>query len=278
LDILRQSEWICVVNFAFLALASFFFPIPKRRRTLIVVLNLSLGGLFLLLAGAENPTSPLFISVLRDWLPAPLILVAYHEAGILIFPRPNHRFEHALQGWDKFLFEETPFRLLHRPFPRWLEEYLEFCYLLCYPIVPAGLAGLYLARLGRFADEFWSVVLPAVFISYALSPFFASLPPRTLFPTAQKPVGASVFRRLNLWVLKRASIQANTFPSAHVAGVVATSLAVLIHLPTMGVVYMIIAVSIALASVRGRYHYAADAVLGALVGLGGYLVQLAMTS
>jgi membrane-associated phospholipid phosphatase len=73
-------------------------------------------------------------------------------------------------------------------------------------------------------------------------------------------------RAFNLWILQRGSIQANTLPSAHVAITGACALSLLRLGPLWaGVVFLWIAVSIALGAVSGRYHYALDAILGFLV-------------
>jgi membrane-associated phospholipid phosphatase len=68
-----------------------------------------------------------------------------------------------------------------------------------------------------------------------------------------------------LGVLRRASIHANTFPSAHVAASLAAALAVLRHQPGAGVVFLWIAASIAAGAVLRRYHFALDVVAGAFV-------------
>ena len=77
----------------------------------------------------------------------------------------------------------------------------------------------------------------------------------------------SWIRRVNLAVLNRASVQWNTFPSGHTAASLATALAVGIHMPLVGVVLGIVALSIAAGSIVGRYHYAADAIVGAAVAV-----------
>ena len=68
-------------------------------------------------------------------------------------------------------------------------------------------------------------------------------------------------------VLNRASVQWNTFPSGHTAASLATALAVAGDIPVAGVVFGVVAVSIAAGSVVGRYHYAADALAGAVVAV-----------
>ncbi len=276
LDALRASEWVLLACFAFIIVVSFYFPTSMRKRWGILFLNAWIAAAFLLLARSQEPGSPLAFAIIRDWLPAPLILVAYHEAGLCVFPRANHEVERVLASVDNWLVSRTRFRILVGPLPRWLDEILESCYLLCYPVVPLGLGALYIAGLGRFADEYWTAVLPALLICYSLSPFFPALPPRALPPAGEIRASRSTVRRLNLWILKHGSIQANVFPSAHVAGAVAASLAVMRHLPALGAIYLLIAVGIVVGSVRGKYHYAADCAVGALAGLGAFTAQSAL--
>lgn len=270
---LRHAECISILCFLYLSALSFFFPVSRPARWRMIALNLAIITVLFLLPGTIRFTSWLFVSVVRDWLPAPLILVALHEAGCLTFPRPDHRFEKAFHRWDQRLFGRFPFRLLMGDLPRWVEAALEFSYLQCYPIVPSGIAVLYLVRQGRFADHYWTAVLPAVLFCYGLTPWFPAQPPRRL--AAEAPEGeAPPFRRLNLWVLDHASIQVNMFPSGHVAGSLATSLALLERVPTVGVFYFILATGIAWGAIRGRYHYTLDVALGAIVGVLAFLTSL----
>jgi membrane-associated phospholipid phosphatase len=71
-------------------------------------------------------------------------------------------------------------------------------------------------------------------------------------------------RALNLWILRRGSIQANTFPSGHVAASTGAALVMLSVAPwPAGLLYGIIAAGIAIGTIAGRYHYSADVAAGA---------------
>ena len=72
-------------------------------------------------------------------------------------------------------------------------------------------------------------------------------------------------RALNQWILRRSSIQAITFPSAHVAASMAASLVLLAFVPWVGLVFTWLALSIAVAAVVGGYHYAADVLFALLI-------------
>ena len=79
-------------------------------------------------------------------------------------------------------------------------------------------------------------------------------------------------RRFNLAVLRHVSTGVNTLPSGHVAASVAAALAVAPVIPAAGAVAVVLALSIALASVLGRYHYAVDAILGAVVAVVAFVL------
>ena len=86
-------------------------------------------------------------------------------------------------------------------------------------------------------------------------------------------VPRSPVRALNFWVLRHASIQANTFPSTHVASSTACALVLLHVAPAVGLGFAALALLIALGAVAGRYHFAADAVLGALLALAVFVIE-----
>ena len=270
LVLLRRSEWICVGYFVYIALLSFFIRVPLRRRWLVAMNAALVTALFLLPSAAEL-ASGWCVSTLRDWLPIPLILLGYHESGRLTFPRADGSFEKAFLRWDEYLFRTGLFHFVKGSFPRWFDAVLEFSYLQCYVIVPSGIAVLYLAKQSNLADQYWSVVLPAVFAAYGLTPLFPAQPPRKLTDEVPSSRDPSLLRRFNLWIHDHASIKVNTFPSGHVAGAAAASLALMRPLPIVGVFYLVITVGITLGAVRGRYHYSVDAVAGALVAVAAYL-------
>lgn len=271
---LRHSEWICVVYFAYISFLSFSVKVPQLRRLKLLIANVTVVIAIFLLPAAVEVTSVQFVSVVRDWLPALLILLGYYESGCLTFPRSDQFFEKAFLRWDEYVFRIRPFCAVNGKLPGWLGATLEFMYLQCYVIVPSGIAALYLAHERSFTDWYWGIVLPAVFVAYGLTPLFPAQPPRKLPQKFVFELKPSPLRRLNLWIHDHASIKVNTFPSGHVAAAVAVSLALTRPLPAVGICYMIIALGIFLGAVRGRYHYALDAVAGATVAVAAYLSRI----
>jgi membrane-associated phospholipid phosphatase len=197
-------------------------------------------------------------------LPLVYLLAGYWLPALLV-RAPNPGLERWLLDVDHRLMGATGAGAFERRAPRAVIEYLELAYLLCYAVVPIGYLWLVLAGFAGEADHFWTVVLLASFLCYGVLPWMPSRAPRAV--EGGNLPKRSLVRRLNVAVLDRASVQWNTFPSGHTAASIATALAVGAHVPLAGAVLGVVALSIAIGSVVGRYHYAADAISGAAVAL-----------
>jgi membrane-associated phospholipid phosphatase len=294
---LRVAEKTLLAFFAALFLASLTLPLPGTTLGLLAVLNVIVGCLIAALSKDDLLERSRIASPIRDWLPALLMLLAYRESGLFIKPDPTHRLDHLLILWDRTLLHSRWVEWTLGACAPWLQHYLEICYLLCYPLVPLGFATLYLMRTSiavqrepraggleaaldplpptpaEMFDKFWTAVLLATLFCCAVYPVFPLIPPRVLFNDVPGPPVSPLLRHMNLWVLNRLSVQACLFPSAHAAAVTATALAVRAYRPRLGILFCVAALSVALATIYGRYHYAADAVAGALVGITAFAVS-----
>ena len=100
------------------------------------------------------------------------------------------------------------------------------------------------------------------------------------------PAVDTALRRFNLWLVGNYGIHTSVFPSAHVSGAFAAACAIAYLVPRRHVlvaVYFSYAILVAIATVYGRYHYAVDALAGAVIGilafpLGVWLLRLRRTS
>jgi membrane-associated phospholipid phosphatase len=245
--------------FAYLAVLALFARVPAGRRAKVMLASV-VAMAAIAMYGMPH-VMPLVYLLIGYWLPA------------LLAGAPNCRLERRLLGIDNRLFGIGGLTAFEKLAPRVVVEYLELAYLLCYAVVPAGFACLIFAGFENQADRFWSIVLLAAFICYGLLPWMPTRAPRAL--EADRGVWRSAVRRLNLAVLGRASVQWNTFPSGHTAASLATALALGSYNPAAGVVFGVVAVSIAAGSVVGRYHYSADAIAGALVAILAFVMATA---
>jgi hypothetical protein len=260
---MRASEWIQAGFAILIALAAWMAPISFERRRNISVLalfalvfvGLGRASAFLLPADAS--------SILRDWLPVAITLIPYWQTG-QFFTGPNPQIQEWLAATDRWFFAAMSRTGLHIGGRARLS--MEWAYALCYPIVPLGLGVLYVAGLRQYADTYWFLVLMPTYICYAITPFFPALPPRSAGASTTAP-SKNKSRTFNLWILKYGSIQAISFPSAHVASALGVSLMLLKYVPMAGAVFLIVSVWIGVAAVAEGYHFTIDGVLGALLSL-----------
>lgn len=291
---LRAAEGVVLGFLVYATVASFELPMPGRQRLTITALNALTGAVIFLLDKVTREKPRSFLVAVRDWLPAVLILLAYRESGMFFTPDPAHRLDDVFVRWDSVLLHNKWVLATLSALAPWLQYYLELAYLFCYPIVPLGLGGLLLARrkieTGNsgsqgvqseidnrqskiVVDYFWTAVLIATLFCYAVYPFFPLTPPRLLFHDLPGPPVPPLLRMANLWLLGNYGVQACIFPSGHVAAVTATALAVHAYRPRLGVLFLVATASVAAATVLLRYHYAADALAGALVGCVAFAIS-----
>ena len=203
-------------------------------------------------------------------MPLVYLLVGYWLPGMVV-GAPNVRVEQRLLDFDRALLGPQALARFESTAPRIVIEYLEFAYLLCYAVVPAGYAYLLLSTADAMAvDRYWQIVLLASFCCYGVLPWIPTRVPRVV--ERRTSAARSWTRRVNVAVLDRASVQWNTFPSGHSAASMAAALAVGGDAPLAGGVFGVVAVSIAVGSVVGRYHYVADAIAGAVVAVAAFVM------
>jgi membrane-associated phospholipid phosphatase len=266
---MRRAELLNVFFFTVFTVLAWLRRLPLRRR--ITATRLGLAGIALSVLPQLADTSQV-ISVLRDWLPAVQILLAYWQTGTFTAERTKG-LERKLQELDRKLFDLLTGNRADRMRHEIFNTYLELSYLLCYPLIPAGLALLYLTGNRAQADWYWAVVLPSTYLCYVVVPFVQLLPPRLLNLDPELSESTGVVRQLNLWLLRHASIQFATFPSAHVAATMAASLALLWLFPLAGIIFLVLSVSIAFSAVAGRYHYSVDVLLGVAIAVAIFLAK-----
>jgi len=261
---MRTSEWIQIGFAVALAAAAWICGLPEQRRWVVTLLGAIAVCAIALVRGLGYFVAPQYVSVIRDWLTAVLMLVPYWQAG-QFFLGPNERIQEWLASFDR----------------RWMPKvaaasgtpktgfgfFLEIAYMFCYPLVPAGLAVLYIAGRRDAVGFFWFVVLVATYFCYTVTPFFPALPPRSVGITRTATADPNVGRVFNRWLLQHGSIHAISFPSAHAASALAVALVLLWVVPVAGAIFLFVAVCIGVAAVVGRYHYALDVLLGAATAI-----------
>jgi hypothetical protein len=180
---LRTAEWVNLLFFALFTALACLRPLPLQRRTAAVLLGMA--GLILTIGPQVLERHCPFpaLSIVRDWMPAALIPVAYWQTGTFVAERRSG-LEQRLQRFDLMLLSKWK--------GKWqgaAQSFLELAYLLCYPLIPAGLAVLYLSGHRAQSDWYWTQVLPPTYLCYVVVPFLHVLPPRLLETEASIAAG-----------------------------------------------------------------------------------------
>ena len=263
---LRVAEWLQLSFVSLLAVMAGLRPLERQRRLRVLWLAFVAIAAILGVRFGERWMSPVRSSILRDWLPAALLLVPYWQVG-QFFTAPDMAMEARLAAFDGAFFHRMGIQPSRIRISVGLATYLQFAYLMVYPLIPLGLAVLYVTGQRHQVDYYWLVVLPATYVSFAITPFVRALPPRMLagYDTFHSP--PTRVQALNRLILDRASIQAITCPSGHVASATAAALVLLRLEPWIGAMFLAIAISIAVATVVGGYHYAADVLSASAIAI-----------
>jgi membrane-associated phospholipid phosphatase len=270
---LRRSECVLIAYLIWAAVVAAALPVRHPVRPVTLVLNLTILACYALLAYADSLRRHPFLSILRDWFPFPLLLLAYREMGWFALPSMGHSLEAHWVAWDRLVLRGGGRAAIESLGPLG-PSLLEIAYSLVYVLGPFSVAMLYAYRRRDRVDRFLFVFALGVLLCYAQFPFWPSEPPRTVFPGEDFPSYDTVFRRFNWWMLGGYGIHTSVFPSAHVAGAFSAAIGMWFALPERRWVarfLLVMAVLIATATVYGRYHYLADAAAGlgmAILALG----------
>jgi membrane-associated phospholipid phosphatase len=254
---LRPYEWLLIGYFSYVAIiAPILIPQGETRWLAAAVA----GAVAAILLGLSRHNS-----ILREWAPIGFTLAAYREMNWFTPEFRDHHLERAWIVWDRRLLDTHHLRAAIESAGPLFPGLLEICYVLVYGIAPIALAILLLNHRRDRLPTFWLAYLAGTLASYALFPYFPSDPPRTVFAGADLPTLITVFRRFNLAILGEYGIHSSVFPSAHVSSAFASAWGLLIAMPDhkrYGWIVAVYACLVAIATVYGRYHFAADAVAG----------------
>ena len=275
-DSVRGSEWVLVIFLIYSAAATMLLPAGFHVRERVAFWNLGTLLAYGLLIYFDRDKRSLAPSVIRDWLPLAVLLLAYQEMGWFATPQHGHTLETNWVTWDRLFLREGA-KAAIEAFGPLIPSILELAYSLVYTLAPFCLAVLYIYRRRDRVDRFLFLVTIGVLLCYAQFPFWPSEPPRVVFLGQDLPSSDTIFRRFNLWLLGNAGIHTSVFPSAHVAAAFSAAFGMWRTLPEhkwVGRFLFVMAFLIAIATIYGRYHYFADAAAGLSMAFGALALTM----
>jgi membrane-associated phospholipid phosphatase len=260
---MAEWGWVALAYSAAMLPAAALAKVGGSRR-------LACAAMAVVYAAVAWVTAPAQSLAVQLVVPGALLLVGYWMPGSVFGP-PQPPLEAWLMRIDRQLFTRLALDERLRRAPAWLLEFLEACYVADYAVIGGGAI---VAATGGAASvaAYWTVVLAAELTCYAALPWLRTRPPRALEPPGPFDERRLLMRRVNLAMLGRTSVQANTLPSGHVAGAVAAAFALAGTFPVVGAAFGALSLLIAVSVVVGRYHYVVDVVTGAIVALASALM------
>lgn len=256
---MRRSEWIAIFYFIYVsAIAPFYIRAPWRAWILAGVVA---AGFY-----AVHNARP----ILRDLAPLLAVLAAYREMDWFTPAVRDLHLENGWIVWDRLTLDTYGLRAAIESTGPLLPNFFELCYLLVYGMGPVVVLLAILSEHRHKTDQLWTGYLVGTLGAYALFPYFPSVPPRVAFPGADLPHFMTFLRYVNLLIVGGYGIHSSVFPSAHVSSAFSAAWALLATLDSrrwMGWAMLAYACSVAIATIYGRYHYAADVVAGFAVSL-----------
>jgi membrane-associated phospholipid phosphatase len=267
---LRSAEWLLVIYFGYVAAISPRFPLQQQLVWRPFLVEVLVCAIFLALAYGESSEHVQLFSMTRDWMSVGLILLAYREMDWFSTLARNFDLELRWVEWDRTILYQRGLQRAVEALGALGPLYLELCYALVYAVAPFVVAVLWIQHRRARVNGAVFLYLLGTLLAYALFPYFPSDPPRVAFGASDLPNITTALRQLNLWLVSDLGIHSSVFPSAHVSSAFSAAWALFAFLPERkryGWGMLVYAVSVAVATVYGRYHYAADAAAGLAVSL-----------
>ena len=273
---LFSYETLLVGYFIYVIVIAHLLPATRLARRRVLAVNVSILAAYTALVLSRPHLH--WVSVVRDWVALGLTILCYEEMGWLAPSSHRYRLEKSWIVWDRRFLNDWHVKAAIERCGWPVAAVLELSYTFVYVMPVVGLVLLYIYGRADLSDQFLRLFLLATLSSYALFPYFPSEPPRTAFPADNLPRVNTAFRKFNLWMLDRTGIHTSVFPSAHVSGAFGVAFAILRILPDdrgAGWCLLVLACSITIATVYGRYHYLVDALAGIGMSLLALVVAIA---
>jgi membrane-associated phospholipid phosphatase len=267
----RSSEWVVAGFFTYVAVLSTVFATWfAKLRDPPVWKAWALAVLIVAIIQILTRFPKRGRSYTRDLAPVAYTLAAYREMDWFTPAVHAHRLERSWIAWDRNILDTAHLRAAIESAGALLPAFLELCYALVYAVALVSLIAIFSNRCRDRVNLFWLAYLVGTLGAYALFPYFPSEPPRTAFPGADMPRVTTAIREFNLFIVGGYGILSSVFPSAHVSSALSAAWGLLAAIPQrrwIGWTMFAYGIVVAVATVYGRYHYAADGIAGIALSL-----------
>ena len=273
-EMFRPSEWVLLAYFSYTGILVLQYNLPAWQKLLGLAVPLVLFALGYLDSSFYRRR---WTSMVRDWLPAPLVLAAYWQVNWFRVDYHLEELERLWLTWDRYLLNELGLRAAVESLGPVIPSMIEISYLLMYVVPPFSIAAFYILRKRDRIEQYMFPFLLGTLSAYAMISHFPSGSPRVEHAGLDLPNIFTVWRQFNIWILNHGDIQTSVFPSGHVTAAFSAAFGMMLALPErpwFGRILLINSFLILVATVYGRYHYAADGIAGLAISLTALCITL----
>jgi membrane-associated phospholipid phosphatase len=270
--------------FAYFAIIGFLLPflhheVPLWPKDFVIHLLLLIGGLEIIRLGERYPHNQT-LWTLRTFYPVPFYVYAWSEIDHLVrmFFGSYWTTDFLVQV-DKIIFGVHPTVWAQQFYSPILDELMNFFFAGYYFFVPVVTLFFFLRGQKEETLAVLAIVTFTYFTNYLLFHALPALGPQML-PQLEKMRTAHYsgyfIASFNRFVQASGTVRGGAFPSSHVSGALAWSLAAWRYNRKLGYVLIPIALGVAIATVYLGYHHAVDPITGLILGLVCYRMATAI--
>ncbi len=225
----------------------------------------ALLGLLAWFASGRFPESLRFV---RDLYAPALTPVFYGEASQLNRAYTSVFHDARVIGWEQWMFGFQPAIELRSRFPnRWLSEYLHLAYFSYYIVGNVVLFYLMATRKREQLREYLATIGVTFFAGIGLFACYPVAGPFYVYTAPDPGSMGRVFPAVVHWVLHHGSSVGTAFPSSHVSVATTALLRSWSYSRKLFAALLLLVPGLAVGAVYGGFHYAVDALAGALLAV-----------
>lgn len=277
----RLVDFNCLGYMAVIGLLLPFFhrQVPRWHEDFLIHVIFVISGLEVIRLGEKYPQNRIYWT-LRTFYP-----VAFYAYGYLEIDHLNRMLFGSywaidfLVNADKAIFGVHPTIGVQQFYAPWLGELMSICYWGYHLFVPLATLPLFLKGKREETLAAFSIVTFTYFINFFLFYIFPALSPR-MIPWLEEMHTADysgyLVASFTQLVQGDGVIRGGCFPSSHVSGSLAWSLAAFRYNRRMGYALLPMVFGVAMSTVYLRYHHAVDPIAGLILGFICYPIALAI--
>jgi len=266
---LYPIDWIVLVYCLGTALIIALLGRPLGSYVDEILFYISVAGLVALIVRYTDEKRGRLQALLRVGYPAMLMTLFYRMTGGQMFLLFDRFYDGQLAAFEKSLLGFNPTLLIDAHLPNvWVTEVLSLCYFSYYFLLLAFLIPVFIRKDYEIIKEFSAAAALTFFVSYTLFWLYPVEGPRWHFAAEYiNSVDGPVFRRLVEFVINNAAVRGGAMPSSHTGVALVVMMFCFRYYRPFGWLLVPLVTGLALGTVWGRFHYASDVVVGALIAI-----------